>query len=482
MTPSFRFRPHVIDVTALLGAARDDMGELLARLSAHRGRVALDSAGGRPRRFSLLAFDPVATGDLAFDRAEASVPGLRSFVAELETRDQPVPGPFAGGFLGALSYDLGVPGETSVSLPSDPWDSPRVLGGLFVDFLVVDHEQDRAWLVLGDEPGDDRPPLAERRAQLLEQLARPTDVQEPHPVGPLVRHTPPAEHRRRIEVARASIAVGDYYQANLAHRFTRRVSGTAEALYRRLRLTNPAPYMAFVEDGSGWALCSASPELLLETDGVTARTRPIKGTARRPDGADIVADERAARRLLASEKDRAELAMIVDLERNDLGRVARAGSVRVEAFPRLESYATVHHLVADVSCKLRDDVDAVDALCALFPGGSITGAPKLASMRAIAALEGEGRGFFTGSAGFLDTRGHAAFNILIRTLVWRDADKPGEGDVSFHVGGGITWSSSASAEDQETLDKGAALAAALDNKEAALATGPEGVEAPVPTT
>jgi len=478
MTPSFRFRPHVVDVTERLGAARNDTAELLARLAGRRDRVALDSAGGRPRRFSLVAFDPLAASPLAESSQARRLPlpigvqELRPFVAQLEAAHEAVPGPFAGGFLGALAYDLGVPGETSVTPQAgraedpatDPWSSPRVLGGLYVDFVVVDHEQDRAWLVLGDEPGDERPALAERRAELLEALGQPATVLEPHPLGPLVRHTAPAEHARRIEAARASIAAGDYYQANLAHRFTRRMSGRAQDLYRRLRRANPAPYMAFVERGSEWALCSASPELLLETDGISACTRPIKGTAARtPDFmTDPAADERAARALLASEKDRAELAMIVDLERNDLGRVARPGSVRVGAFPRLESFATVHHLVADVSCTLRADADAVDALSALFPGGSITGAPKLASMRAIAALEGEGRGFFTGSAGFVDTRGHAAFNILIRTLVWRAAAVPGEADVSFHVGGGITWSSSAAAEEQETLDKGAALAAALE--------------------
>jgi len=168
---------------------------------------------------------------------------------------------------------------------------------------------------------------------------------------------------------------------------------------------------------------------------------------------------RAALALLGSEKDLAELAMIVDLERNDLGRCARPGGVRVEVFPRLETFATVHHLVADVAADVRPGVDAFDLLAALFPGGSITGAPKLASMDAIAELEGEGRGFFTGSLGFVDTRGHAAWNILIRTLVWRPRSRDGE--VSFHVGGGITWSSDAAAEERETMIKGAGLLHAL---------------------
>jgi para-aminobenzoate synthetase component 1 len=238
--------------------------------------------------------------------------------------------------------------------------------------------------------------------------------------------------------------------------------------------------MAFLAHGGdaltpGLALLSASPELLLEVGDEPrdvpgdepgaehrrriARTRPIKGTAARSD--DPAQDARAAAQLLASAKDLAELAMIVDLERNDLGRVARTGSVRVEAFPRLESYAGVHHLVADVACELRPDVDAVDALAALFPGGSITGAPKLASMAAIAALEGEGRGFFTGALGRIDLTGRAAFNVLIRTLTWCARER-GAAEVGYHVGGGITWSSDAAAEERETLLKGARLAQALD--------------------
>lgn len=147
--------------------------------------------------------------------------------------------------------------------------------------------------------------------------------------------------------------------------------------------------------------------------------------------------------------------MIVDLERNDLGRIAEPGGVSVESFPKLESYARVHHTTADVVARVRVGVDAFDALAALFPGGSITGAPKLAAMSAVARLEGEGRGFYCGSLGFVDTRGRAAFNILIRTLLWQ----PGE--LSFRVGGGITFGSDANAEDRETLDKAAGLIDAL---------------------
>ena len=193
-------------------------------------------------------------------------------------------------------------------------------------------------------------------------------------------------------------------------------------------------------------------------------TQPIKGTALRGGQADE--DAARAASLFASAKDRAELAMIVYLERNDLGRVARPGSVEVGAFPRLESFASVHHLLADVTAELAPGRDALDALAVLFPGGSITGAPKLAAMEELARLEGEGRGFFTGSLGFLDACDSARFNILIRTLVWhgRAPAAPGEAteaEVELQVGGGITWRSDAVEEERETRVKGAALAALL---------------------
>lgn len=470
------FRPRVEALGPL-----PDAGELVARLVGFRGRIALDSAGGTPRRWSLVAFDPLDVGP-----PPAELGLLRAFHARLERAEEgdDVPGPFHGGFLGALAYDLGVHGERTLALPRDPWGTPLVIGGLYVDFLVRDEASGDGWLVLGEAPGDDRAPVRARRERVLAALRAPPPVHvPPRPLGALVRHTSASEHMRRIDVLRERIAAGELYQANLAHRFTRAVATTEESLYRRLRAVNPAPYAAFVEwderNSAGalatprGALLSASPELLLEFDGRVARTRPIKGTIAR--GRTPAEDAERAAALLASAKDRAELAMIVDLERNDLGRVARAGSVRVEAFPRLETFASVHHLVADVAAETAPGRDAFDVLGALFPGGSITGAPKLASLRAIAELEGAGRGFFTGAAGFVDTRGRAAFDILIRTLVWRPGAAPGAGEVAYHVGGGITWSSDPAEEDAETLAKGAALARALDGEDAG-ATG-SGLEA-----
>jgi len=445
------YRPRVTDLPR--GA---DLIVGLAGLPAGRRPVLLDSAAGAPRRFSLLAFDPLLT--LPPDARD-----LHAVQRALSTIEPPagdLPGPFHGGFLGVLAYDLGCAGERPVAARPEPWGFPLALGGIYTDFALRDEKSGEGWLVLDEGASDGRPPLEHRRAELLEMLcakSAPGSVG----VGPLQRHVPPAEHCRRIEIVRERIARGDVYQVNLAHRFSAQTDGPPHVLYRRLRAVNPAPYMAYLA-WEGGALLSASPELLLEFDGSEARTRPIKGTRRR--GGDPASDRELARGLLASEKDLAELTMIVDLERNDLGRIALPGGVRVEGLPTLQSYASVHHLMADVVARPRPGIGAVELLAALFPGGSVTGAPKLAAMELIAALEGEGRGYYCGALGFVDTRGRAELNLLIRTLLWRPRPDLGArgGEVSFQVGGGITWSSNALAEERETLDKAAGLLAALD--------------------
>lgn len=457
MGPAYRLRPRVFELEHA-----PDVPSLLAALGDRPGVVALDSAAGEPCRTSLVAFDP-----LAVPARVDSLDGLRAFCAQLacDGGDE-VPGPFAGGFVGALSYDLGAAGERPLAVAPEPFGQPPVVGGLYCDFVVRDERAGRAWLVLGEDPGDARPDVEQRAATLRAALARATS-RAPLCAGALVRHVTAAEHVRRIERVRADIARGDVYQVNLAHRFSAPLEGSPLELYLRLREVNAAPYMGWCRFEGG-ALASASPELLIDYDGSTARTRPIKGT--RPRDRDPARDAALARELLASAKDRAELAMIVDLERNDLGRVAERGGVWVEGWPSLASYARVHHLMADVVARPRADVDAFDLLAALFPGGSVTGAPKLAAMRVISELEGHGRGFFCGALGFVDVRGRALFNLLIRTILWRP-NGPGRGEVGFQVGGGITWSSDAAAEERETLDKAAGLLAALGLEESPGAGG-----------
>lgn len=447
MPQAFRFRPRVFALDPA-----PNVPAVLSALGDRAGLCALDSAAGEPCRTSLVAFDP-----LAEPAGLDSLAALREFHGRL-VRDggDEVPGPFAGGFAGALSYDLGAAGERAPVAAPEPFGLPPLVGGLYCDFVVRDEREQRAWLVLGEDPGDGRAGVAARRAAFHAALAAPR-VRRALRVESFRRHVPAAEHVRRVERVHGAIARGDVYQVNLAHRFSAALEGSPLDLYLRLREVNAAPYMGYCRFAGG-ALASASPELLLEFDGALARTRPIKGTRAR-DG-DPARDAELARELLASAKDLAELAMIVDLARNDLGRVAQPGGVRVEGWPRLASYARVHHLLADVVARPRAGVDAFALLAALFPGGSVTGAPKLAAMGAIAELEREGRGFFCGSMGFVDTRGRATWNLLIRTLLWRELG-PGRGEASFRVGGGITWSSDAAAEERETLDKAAGMLAAL---------------------
>ena len=455
-----RFRPRVRPLSAAPSPAH-----ALAALRGHRGLALLDSAAGEPRHHSVLGFDPLRVESTVSASAHP-IDVVEGLVARLESvGGDRLPGPFRGGFLGAIAYDAGVWGE-GLDLPREPWEQPTWMGGLYTDFLIWDHARDAAWLVLGEEPGDDRPPAKEREEAVLAALKEGPRTRPLDAVGSLERHVSADEHCARVEAARELIAAGEIYQANLAHRFTREVEGAPVDQYLALREVNPAPYMGYLAAGEGerpeWALLSASPELLVEFDGLRATTRPIKGTAAR--AADEDEDRRRARALLESAKDRAELAMIVDLARNDLGRVARPGTVRVDEFPMLRSYEGIHHLMADVTAEVRDEVDGFELLRALFPGGSVTGAPKLRAMEAIAELEGEGRGFFTGSMGYASLDGSAAWNILIRTMVWRPRPEAGStrGEVSFRVGGGITWGSDPAAEEAETLLKAERLMRALE--------------------
>lgn len=467
------FRPRAHSLGALPWAGRLDVAAALRALGDRSGLVCLDSAGGAPVRWSLIAFDPLVSFEGAdaprdLDALEAELGRLRLDPRALED-PRVAASPFSGGFVGALAYDLGVRGD-ALDLPAPVWPAPPIVGGLYCDWLLLEPGQRGATLFLSEAPG--REPIAARRDALLEALRAATEEagssasRDDDPVFP-DRAVSPEEHMARVQRTRELIEQGEIYQANVAHRMNVDVAAAGDVeLYETLREVNPAPYMGLCrfrfDDGAPGALLSSSPELLLELGpsaegGREARTRPIKGTA--PRGHSPAEDAASRERLLSSDKDLAELAMIVDLERNDLGRVALPGGVDVKGFPTLETYASVHHLVADVRARLRPGATAVDAIAALFPGGSITGAPKLRSMEAIAELEGEGRGFFTGSLGFVDARGRAAMNILIRTLVHREAD--GAREVSFHVGGGITWRSDPALEDAETRHKAEGMLRAL---------------------
>lgn len=279
----------------------------------------------------------------------------------------------------------------------------------------------------------------------------------PPPPGPIrfEPSTTPAEFCARVQTAQQHIAAGDIYQVNLAHRFAARWPAGADplALYLRLREQSPAPQAAFLSLGGRTVLC-ASPEEFLRLEGRRARTRPIKGT--RPRDPDPARDAANARELLASPKERAELLMITDLLRNDLGAVSEYGSVRATELFRLEAFANVFHLVSTVESTLRRDWSHAAVLRACLPGGSITGAPKRRAREIIAALEPAPRGLYTGSIGCFGPGNVSRFNIAIRTLIVEG------GAAHFHVGSGIVADSAPAAEYEETLHKAAGILQAVN--------------------
>jgi para-aminobenzoate synthetase component 1 len=261
------------------------------------------------------------------------------------------------------------------------------------------------------------------------------------------------EYLKAVERAKEYILAGDIFQVNLSQRFEADLTIPPYELYRRLRRINPAPFASYL-NFAGVSVVSASPERFLKLQGDWVETRPIKGT--RPRGKSAEEDRALAQELLSSIKDRAENVMIVDLERNDLGRVCRYGTVRVVELAILETYPTVFHLTSTVRGRLCPDKTRIDLLKATFPGGSITGAPKVRAMEIIDELEPTRRSVYTGSIGYLSFSGEMDLNIVIRTFLVK------EGKAYFQVGGGIVYDSEPEAEYEETLDKAKALFQALN--------------------
>ncbi|MBL7155876.1 MAG: aminodeoxychorismate synthase component I, partial [Candidatus Omnitrophica bacterium] len=256
-----------------------------------------------------------------------------------------------------------------------------------------------------------------------------------------------------VEEAKKYIISGDIYQVNLSQRFKTDLESDAFYLYRILRTINPASFASFLNFAPVQIL-SASPERFLKKKDCTIETRPIKGT--RPRGNNPKEDTRLRRELAKSKKDNAENLMIIDLERNDLGRISEYGSVYVTEFMTCEEYATVFHLVSEVRGRLKNKIDAMDCLINCFPGGSITGAPKIRSMEIIEELEPVKRAVYTGSIGYISFNGNMDTSIVIRTLLVK------EKSLYFHVGGGIVYDSDPEKEYEETLHKAKALIEAIE--------------------
>jgi para-aminobenzoate synthetase component 1 len=345
-----------------------------------------------------------------------------------------------------LSYDAG---RNLEALSESAKESPRL-----PDVVLVHYD---AWLEADNESGPWRYVETRRGAglPLLTAIARGDGARTPLDEITLKSRTTEAEHRAGVEALKEAIARGDLYQANLSRRLEASFDPEqTPELYARLRTTSPPALGALWRlDETLW-LASVSPECLLDFDAGTRRAAsyPIKGTRPRGEGAS---DQMLATELQFDEKERAEHLMIVDLVRNDLGRVSDAGSVEVQDLFGLQSLPTVHHLVTEVSATVTAETTLADLILALFPGGSITGAPKIAAQEAIEHLEGLRRGFYTGSFGLVDHRtGAATFNILIRTCV------AAGGRLYYQTGGGIVADSDPAREWTETQHKAAALVAA----------------------
>ncbi|WP_193164341.1 aminodeoxychorismate synthase component I [Microbulbifer hainanensis] len=392
-------------------------------------------------RFDIISADPIETLSLAAD-AEDPFAQLDDLLCELCPQDFDAQLPFSGGAIGYAGYELGMSGNF---LPADtrPTGLPAGFFGLYSWALIVDHQLRASHLVF-------HPACTQHQKRDL--VARFTAVRwqtEPR-CGKFSLHEPfaheltEADYCASVEKVLAYIRAGDIYQANFTQRFHAPCEGDALTAYLALRKRAAGPFSAYLDLPQG-QLLSLSPERFIRADGGSLQTEPIKGTA--PRSADPDTDARAAEALQQSAKDRAENLMIVDLLRNDFGKLCRHGSVRVPRLFELASFANVHHLVSTITGELDDDHSFAELLAACFPGGSITGAPKRRAMQIIRELERSPRGVYCGSVGYISSCGRADTNIAIRTLT------VAEGHMTCAAGGGIVADSSPAAEHEECLSK-----------------------------
>ena len=407
--------------------------------------------------FEIVEWSPGQRGDL-FRRLEAAVARHRASAAPES--------PFTGGAVGFVGYEAGKAVETIRPSPDRrrPLGAaqelsrlPGMLFGLYAWAIVWDHHL-RTWAVVSTglpEKGGVRQARASVDAEAVRRVLRdeipPAGDPSPSASCPPAMLSTSVDRERylgMVQEARGLIAAGEFYQVNLSQRIELPAPDDPLSLFREVCRHSPAPFSAYLDAGA-FQVISASPERFLRLRGRSVESRPIKGT--RPRGATPAGDADLAGQLLASAKDRAENVMIVDLVRNDLGRVCLPGSVKAVEVCRLESYASVHHLVSIVRGELAPDVDRADLLYAMFPGGSMTGAPKVRAMQAIEDLEPVERGIYAGALGYLSFCGGMDLSIVIRTAVVAG------GRTWLSVGGGIVADSDPAQEWQESLDKASSL-------------------------
>jgi anthranilate synthase component 1 len=437
--------------------------------SARRAFLLESVVGGeRVARYSFLGRDPLATVEVrmgvVYERdAEGTRAAGQDLLAAVRTRmaqrGVEVPGlpRFTGGAVGYLTYDSV---RLFERLPDrhPPTELPTGSFSFYRSLVAFDHVQQRLILIANAEPG--------RRAAYGEALtlldALEADLRKGHPPAPPARREGPATFpaslgegkafREAVVKAKEYIGIGDIFQVVLSRQAKAPCNIDPFLVYRALRMVNPSPYMYFLKEDDR-AIAGASPEILVRVENGKAETRPIAGT--RPRGANEEGDKRLAEELLADEKERAEHIMLVDLGRNDLGRVCRFESVTVPEFMAVERYSHVMHIESSVTGELTPDKDALDALVATFPAGTLSGAPKIRAMEIIDELEPARRGLYGGALGYIDLRGNLDFCIAIRTVTFEG------GQATVQAGAGIVADSDPAAEQRETEAKAGAMFEAL---------------------
>jgi len=462
---------------AILRPLPEDVAPLraLAAVESEPHTVFFESAGapGESSDWTFLAFDPawrleVADGRAARVRGRDRIvlPGApldalaAAWPRPAEIRDAP-PIPLLTGLAGMIAYDFKDCLERYPSRARREWALPDLSLGFYDAVWAWRRSTGEGWCVSTGLAEED-PKRRERRArEVLEAQWSRVRAGARGGRSPVTRVAAPRlesnftreSYGRMVEIALEHIAAGDIYQVNLSQRFRVEGAPAPAEVYRSLRDAAPAPFLAYVSlEGAG--IASSSPERFFRVQGRRIETWPIKGT--RPRGASPAEDEALRAELARSAKDRAENVMIVDLERNDLGRVCEIGSVTVPSLCEIASHSNVHHFESRVEGILREDAGPTEILRALFPGGSITGTPKIRSVEIIDALEPVRRGVYTGALGYWDARGGCDWNIAIRTIV---AGR--EGTASFHAGGGIVADSTPEGEYEETLVKASGMVRAL---------------------
>lgn len=419
-------------------------------------------------RFSYWATEPRETFEFAqdsttpFERLEAALAKYRLVEKATDLPD----GLFRGGWIGYLSYELGRHIERLPQRAIDDQGTPLIRLCFYDRFLAYDHRDRAFWVVALGLPGDRESP--EQKMDALERMMQEAEhLHVPRPPAADVERVDLSRtqsnigedrYLRAVERIKQYIRDGEVYQVNLSHRFESPFTGRSIDLFHWQNEHNPSPYSAYVDAG-GFQIVSASPELFIRIHNGLIQTKPIKGTRPRLQSEDphsIATNRQNFDELLRSEKERAELNMIVDLERNDVARICKPGTRRVLQPRTIETYPTVFHAVATIGGELRTGAGLTDVLKAMFPGGSITGAPKIRAMEIIDEFEPTARGVYTGSIGFIGLDGTVCLNIAIRTVIIA-AHK-----AFVQTGGGIVADSDPKAEWQETITKARALLAGID--------------------